>query len=316
MIDFREQNLNSLVEYFASGCKKEQLLGLELEHFVIDCDTRFSLPYENGAEEILTQLQPIYGKPIFSESGRIIGIENPHAVITLEPAAQLEISIEPMSCTRKIRAVYDEFAEKITPILRAKNCELFCAAYQPASTVDKLPLIPKKRYELMHEYFKNTGTHGAHMMRGTAATQVNIDYESEGDFVRKFTLANSLSAKFSSMYDPTKRRAEIWKNVDPARTVPPKEISFRGYAEYIYDMPPIFILQDGETISTGSKTSSEIFKDRPLTQADIEHITSMAFPDVRLKNRIELRMVDSLPIEKAIEFTEMVAEIFYKKVAK
>jgi glutamate--cysteine ligase len=331
----KEKNLNALVEYFQAGCKKEQMLGLELEHFVVNRDTRFSATYESGLEEILTRLQPLYGAPIFSD-GRLIGISRAAsgdcigAEITLEPAAQLEISINPTSCLQKIRNTYDHFLHTISPILHSMNYELFCAGYHPRSKIADMPLIPKKRYALMDEYFKTTGTMGANMMRGTAATQINIDYESEADFKKKFYVANFLGPFFSFMYDNTKifegepfdgrmLRSFIWKNVDAARSkiVPGAlggNFGFRDYAEYIYNMPPIFILRDGETIPTGNKTVGEIFAETLLSPADIEHVLSMAFPDVRLKNRIEIRMVDSLLIEKALEFTALIKKIFYEDV--
>lgn len=330
-----ERNISALAEYFASGCKTERLFGVELEHFVTNRKTNLSLPYENGIDKILTRLQPLYGAPVFSE-GRIIGIThtstNPQTIgaeISLEPAAQLEISIEPTPCIEKIRNTYDEFLQTISPILYEFNCELICAGYQPRSKASELTLIPKKRYEHMHEFFTKTGKHGIHMMRGTAATQINIDYESEADFQKKFRVANIFSPIFSYMCDNAKvfenipylgrmLRAHIWSNVDPARAgIAPHacdgNFGFSDYAKYVYEMPPIFIIRDGKTIFTGNTPNSQIFANRALSQEDIEHITSMAFPDVRLKNRIEIRMADSMPIEKTLAFTALIKQIFYNE---
>jgi glutamate--cysteine ligase len=210
------------------------------------------------------------------------------------------------------------------------NCELFCAGYHPKSKASELTLIPKERYQLMHDYFKTTGTMGENMMKGSAATQINIDYESEADFAKKFRVANILGPVFSLMYDNTEffegepfagnmLRTYIWNHVDPARSMVvhgalnKKDFGFRNYAEYILNMPPIFILREGETIFTGAKPVAEIFANSTMSQEDIEHVLSMAFPDVRLKNRIEIRMVDSLPIEKALEFTALIKSIFYNE---
>ncbi|MCL1863287.1 MAG: glutamate-cysteine ligase family protein [Defluviitaleaceae bacterium] len=319
------ENLAALVEYFESGCKKEQLLGVELEHFVINKETCESLDYESGLGVILQRLQPLYGEAILSE-GRVIGISGKNADITLEPAAQIEISIHPTPFITEIRDIYNHFANTISPILEEMGCELFCAGYHPKSKAVDLPLIPKKRYELMDEHFKTTGTHGLYMMRGTASTQINIDYESEKDFRAKYRIASLLSPVFSHLFDKSKvfegnvynggmLRSFIWENVDSARVEPPKNslnMSFLDYAKYIYDMPPIFVLRENEPVYTGNKPNREIFADKKLTLADIEHITSMAFPHVRLKNRIELRMADSMPIEQALAFTAMVRDIFYK----
>lgn len=323
-----DKNIAALVEYFAFGCKKEQLLGVELEHFVIDKKTRFSLPYENGVEEILRRLQPLYGTPVYSQ-GRIIGIAHADSDISLEPAAQLEISIYPTPCIDKIKNTYDEFLAKISPILDEKNCELFYAGYHPKSKASELALIPKQRYEFMQNYFNSTGTHGEHMMKGTAAVQISIDYEDESDFSKKFRVANILCPLFSFICDNTKifegepfrgrmARAHIWNNVDLCRSMLVQNacdgnFGFHDYAKYIYEMPPIFILQENEAVYTGNKPNSEIFTKRKLTQNDIEHITSMAFPDVRLKNLIEIRVADSMPIIETLAFTALIKGIFYNK---
>ena len=48
-----------------------------------------------------------------------------------------------------------------------------------------------------------------------------------------------------------------------------------------------------------------------LNPYEINHIISTHFNDVRLKNFIELRHWDSLPIERAERLTEIVSSLFY-----
>ncbi|MCL2386602.1 MAG: glutamate-cysteine ligase family protein [Defluviitaleaceae bacterium] len=328
-----ERNINALAEYFASGCKKDQLLGVELEHFVIDRKTRASLPFENNVELLLCRLQPLFGEPIFSQ-GRIIGITHaPEAFlgaeISLEPAAQLEISISPSACIREIFDTYNHFAKIISPVLEEHDAELFCAGYHPKSKIDELPLIPKQRYQYMNDYFQKTGTMGKNMMKGTAAAQVSIDYEDEADFSKKFRVACILSPLFSLICDNSKifegqpyngrmLRTHIWNNVDPRRSntvanALDGDFGFRDYAKYIYEMPPIFMPQGNETVYTGAKTVSEIFANRAMTQSDIDHVLSMAFPDVRLKNLIEIRTADSMPIDETLAFAALIKGLMYDK---
>jgi len=346
-----DKNVELLVNYFNSGCKKEQLLGVELEHFVVERGTQRAVPYENGVEIILQRLQPLIGEAIYSTPSRLrddipttvqseergyvpmIGISCPDYEITLEPAAQLEISIKPLASIDEIGKIYASFIEVISPILLDMSCELFCAGVPPVSTEGFLPLIPKKRYELMDEYFKTTGTCGINMMRGTAAAQVNIDFESEADFIKKFRVANILSPLFAFMCDTTGKmeRTHIWNNVDPARAMVKNALNsenfgFADYAKYIMGLPPIFIYEavkasgrhshntpvgEMEQRSTSDKPVCEIFAGRLLTDEDIEHVTTMAFPDVRLKNRMEIRVADSMPIEKTLDFAALIQRIFY-----
>ena len=327
-MDFTEHNINKLVDYFKGACTQEQKLGLELEHFVISSETHESLPYENGVEEILNELQPAYGDSILSQN-RIVGIDRKGTTITLEPAAQLELSIEACKSIQEIAEIYKLFEEMIFPILKKRNCELACLGYQPKSQIDNLALIPKSRYGFMDMHFKSTGTKGKNMMRGTASTQVSIDYEDEEDFKKKFRVANILGPLFSFICDNTTTfegeayegqmlRTVIWNDVDPERSMVvagslDEPFGFYEYAKYIYDSPPIILTENENTIYTGFKTNSELFLSTPLSQDDIAHITSMVFPDVRLKQYIEIRMADSLPIDEALSYVAFIKGLLYNK---
>jgi len=325
-MDFRKHNLAAIAEYFAAGCKTDKLLGLELEHFVVNRETQYSLPYENGVEVILNRLQPVYGKPILSR-GRMIGIMREGAYITLEPAAQLEISIGPARELAQIEKIYNEFTEIITPILDEMGCELVCAGYHPRSKIDDLPIIPKPRYDYMYEYFKTVGTRGKNMMKGSAAAQVSLDIENEADFKKKFRVANALGPIFSLICDNTKvfegeqyngrmARTFIWNDVDPDRSMVVKgaldgDFGFYEYAQYVYDSPAILRVQGGEATFVGATPVSEIFANQHMNQTDIEHVISMMFPDVCLKNHLEIRMADSMPIKSALAYTALLKGLFY-----
>lgn len=54
-----------------------------------------------------------------------------------------------------------------------------------------------------------------------------------------------------------------------------------------------------------------MYPDRELNPYEINHIISTHFNDVRMKNFIELRHWDSLPIERAERLTEIIASLFY-----
>jgi len=111
-------------------------------------------------------------------------------------------------------------------------------------------------------------------------------------------------------------RTHIWNDVDPARSMVPAgaldgPFGFREYAEYIYDMPPVLLVKNGEAFSVGTLTNAEYFADKAMTNEDIEHVVSMAFPDVRMKTYLEIRMADSLPIEGALAYMALLKGLFY-----
>ena len=173
-MSFYERNRNNIIQYLNKGCKPEGTelhFGVELEHFVVKKDTKEAVSYygENGIEHILLRLQSLYEESSYSE-GHLIALARNEIAISLEPAAQLEISIAPQTDTDRIMEIYQQFVSEITPILREYDYEMITTGYQPASKVEDLELIPKKRYQFMDRYVEKIGPYGRQMMRGTAAT--------------------------------------------------------------------------------------------------------------------------------------------------
>ncbi|MCL2422020.1 MAG: glutamate-cysteine ligase family protein, partial [Defluviitaleaceae bacterium] len=219
------------------------------------------------------------------------------------------------------------FTAKLAPILDDMGCELVNVGYHPKSRIDELPLIPKERYKYMEAHFKTTGTKGKNMMKGSAASHVSLDYENEADFKRKFRVANILGPLLSFICDNTPvfegepfagrmARTHIWNDVDPARSMVVRDaldsdFGFREYAKYIYDLPPVLLIEGDKTTFTGTRLVSEIFADRKMTNEDMTHVSSMAFPDVRLKSHVEIRMADSMPIGQALAYVALLKGIFY-----
>lgn len=323
-----------LKDYFQEGCKLNciQKLGLEVEHFIVDKETRESVSYygTRGVSEILNRLKQSYPKAYY-EDGELIGLFNRDYSLTLEPAAQLEISINPRCEIRHIKSIYEHFISQITPILDAFGYELVNLGYQPKSRVKELQLIPKKRYNYMDEYFQSSGTKGANMMRGTASAQISIDYFSEQDFVKKIRAAYTLMPAIKLLtdcspvfegekYSHHMARTMIWKNVDKKRCgiIPglfDEGFGFDAYATYLMNLPLIFIPNGGEPEFTKEKTAAELWADKTFSEEDIEHVMSMAFPDVRLKNYLEIRGADCMPFSCVVGYLALIKGIFFYKDA-
>lgn len=93
-----------------------------------------------------------------------------------------------------------------------------------------------------------------------------------------------------------------------------EDFGYRKYAEYLYKNPPILIMDEaGNAVYTENKKLSEIYAEKEMTKNEIEHAISMFFPDVRLKNYIEIRMADSMEPELVMSYTAMIKAIFYRK---
>jgi hypothetical protein len=63
-----------------------------------------------------------------------------------------------------------------------------------------MPVMPKGRYRLMTDYMGRVGTHGTQMMYRTCTVQVNLDYSSEADMVKKLRVAIALQPVATALF--------------------------------------------------------------------------------------------------------------------
>lgn len=328
-------NLDLLTGHFDEGCKLNcvQKLGLEEEHFIIrDEDGRSLTYYEpGGVEEILTEIADYFPHTETSDEGHLIGCSNNDFSISLEPAAQLEISIAPRESISCIMDIYHSFRRMMDNPLKKRGCHLEACGYQPSDRVNDLPLIPKKRYEYMDRYFQEVDTRGRNMMRGTASTQISVDYRSEQDFVQKIRCAYLIMPAIRLLTDncsvfegePAKERlirARIWEHVDADRCgiVPhlfDESFGFESYAQYVWHVPLIFLPTENGPVYAGKKRACDLFADRLMTKDDVEHVLSMVFPDVRLKHYVEIRGADAMPPEYIAAYLALIKGIFFHSSA-
>jgi len=331
-MDIYNEYRERLVKYFEDGIKKEAFyLGTEFEHIIINKNTMESYSYfdDGGIRDILTKLSKLGWEILGQEEGNILGLIKDESTITLEPGGQLELSIKPLVTMEEIVNEYDEIIDQVKAVL-VEDQIIVSLGYHPLTSIDKLPFLPKERYKFMSNYFKKTGKYAHNMMKGTASTQVSIDFTSEMDFVRKFRVANFLSPFISclfdcspvfegKLYEKNNLRVSIWDYTDNDRSkvVPGtlnKEFKFSDYAEYILNSPPIIInLDDGSFNFTDRLKLKEIIKERELTDGELEQVLTMFFPDVRLKKYIEIRMADALPKPYNFSVVALIKGIFYNE---
>ncbi len=330
-MDYKRQ-IEEIVNYIKKGEKEREefKVGIEFEHFVVDKDSLKTISYygEEGVGATLRELEKM-GWAAGYEGEYILDLNKGNKTITLEPGAQLELSIKAQSNIKDIEEEYLEFLHEILPVLNRKNQSLINTAYHPVSKIGELKLLPKKRYDFMFNYFKTKGKYAHNMMKGTAALQVSIDFNSEEDYKRKFKIANALSPVLHGIYDngfyfegerwpKYNLRAEIWNNCDRDRCgivgkALDEDFGYEKYAEYLLNRPPIFVFKGGEVVYTGDKLVREIFDPEDYSTNELEHLFTMFFPDVRTKNYIEIRMMDSVPYPFNFSSVALIKGIFYNE---
>lgn len=327
----RKKNIEAITNYFRRGIKQSssEAIGIELEHTLVKSDSS-PVSYDEGYGQhwLLEELVCDYPSRTTDENGSLIGLASQNATVTLEPAGQLELSAGPFKDLKAAKECFEGFEHKVNGLCNAHDIDVLTPGYHPTRKASELELIPKKRYEIMNEYLGAISMYGICMMRGSASSQVSIDFTSESDCIRKIRLASAIAPILALICDnspifeelPREHqlvRTNIWLNCDPDRcnTVPnvmDKDFTLEDYAEYILDTPAM-VAQDENELFISNKTFGELFANKAMDTHDIEHALSMFFNDVRLKTYIEIRPADAMPVEYVIAYAALLKGLFYNE---
>ena len=333
----------SVKRYIRDGESLSQDLGLEIEHFVVN-DAGVQIEFHE-VSSILEKMAGIVNAEIIDMDGYPVGYVTDDYSITLEPACQFEISINPYSDIETIKSIYEDFVTLWTPVLKARGYHLETKGNLPlveqgVIDPDDIALSPKKRYKYMDSYFRHSGRYGKYMMRASASTQVSVDFRSEEDMVRKLNILQKISPilmiAMENKTDPDSTlkehpdkphlfRIQEWDDLDPSRTgfYPHSLEDGFGYdsvADTILHTPLILLTDDGVTTDVGSETAEELFArglireetlDITRERSLIEHFISMGFFHYRVKKYIEIRVADSVPLDRALGYVAILKGIVY-----
>ncbi len=324
----RQDNIDALVDYFKSGIKPDpKALGIELEYTLVHTDGKpVSYSSEFGQRWLLKELEQYFPNEMLDGDGDLIGLARNGSTVTLEPAAQVEYSAGPFTDLQVAMDSFKAFEGEVTDLIASHDIEMLSPGYHPTARAIDLELIPKIRYDYMNEYLGAISMFGICMMRGSAATQVAIDYSSMEDCLRKLKIASACVPIFSLMCDNSPMfegsirnhelvRTEIWQKCDPdrcgiVRRIMDNSFTLEDYAAYILDTPAIIDISSGKQ-EFSEKTFGEIYADKVMQRADIEHALSMFFNDIRLKTYIEIRPADAMPIEYVVAYAALIKGLFY-----
>ena len=327
----------SLLEPFFGAMKPRPRwrVGTEAEKFAVDAKTGTAVGYEGDRSivAVLRHLQESHGwTPTFElPGGPIIGLERAGARVTLEPGGQIELSSTPADGILALAEESRSHLGELEQVSADLGIGWLAVGFHPFARSEDLPWVPKLRYPIMREYFPRRGRRGLDMMRRTCTLQVNVDYESEEDALRKLRLALKLTTFVTAMAANSPfiegritgekcERARVWLDVDPDRQgLLPRMWSprstIRDYVEWALDAPMFLFKRDGSVIANTGQTFRSFLIDgyqgHRAEMADWElHIRTL-FPEVRLKNTIEMRGADALPAHLAAGLPALWTGILY-----
>lgn len=327
---YRENHINSIRDYLQNNCteREDYLLGSEMEFFVVKEESGAAVTYfeENGIKDILRMLAEKGWSVCERNEEYILCLKKDEDEINLEPGGQFELSFAPRENLSRLVSAFFSVCEDIIPILNSLDYSLISLGYQPVTSIDSIPLLPKERYKHMYKHFKKRGKYAHNMMKATSSLQISLDYSSEDDFAKKFAAASWLIPIVYALFDNAPLfegeeasswaiRSQIWCNCDDDRCGLPEgvldpDFSFADYAAYIVDMPAIFDPKNPGNY-THDLSFAEVLKTPDLSRDIIEHMLTMSFTDIRAKGYLEIRMADTLPYPYNFGYLSLITGLLY-----
>ncbi len=316
---------DQLIAFLAAGCKPKDKwrIGTEHEKFPFLTDTLRPVPYE-GERSIRALLEGLLERhcswtPIM-EGPHIIGLkdEKSGGSITLEPGGQFELSGAAVANLHQTCEEVHEHLGHIRDIGDKLGIGFLGLGVSPLWTLEETPVMPKGRYKIMREYMARKGNLGRDMMFRSATVQVNLDFASEADMVKKLRVSLALQPVVTALFANSpflegrlngyqSYRSAIWLDTDPDRTgmLPfafEEGFGFEQYVDYALDVPMYFVHRNGQYIDATGQSFRDFMAGRlpalpgePPTLKDWEDHLSTIFPEVRLKQFLEMRGADGGP---------------------
>ncbi len=315
------ENRDQLVAPMIAGekAKSDWRIGTEHEKLVYRVKDHAAPSYdeENGIRDILLNMQQFGWEPI-TENGKVIALKGTDGNISLEPAGQLELSGAPLESLHETCNETGRHLEQVKKLGGEMGVGFLGLGMWPDKTREELPVMPKGRYGIMMNHMPKVGNLGLDMMLRTCTIQVNLDYSSEADMVKKFRTGLALQPLATALFANSpftegkpngylSYRSHIWSDTDPHRTgmlpfVFEEGFGYERWVDYMLDVPMYFVVRNGQYIDAAGLSFRDFMKGELSvlpgelpTQSDWWDHLSTAFPEVRLKSFLEMRGADGGP---------------------
>jgi glutamate--cysteine ligase len=317
-----------LLDYFRRGAKSaaDWRVGAEFEKFALDRTTGRQVTYAEpgGVRDVLHRLAERFGwEPHFEgDALTTLSRECPRgqSTVSLEPGAQVEFSTPPVRHIGELAAELHRHRDEVRAAADPQRVAWVGVGVSPVSRAEDIPPGPRPRHRVMAEYLPGRCPKAHHMMRATASTQVTFDYADEADAIRKVSVALTLSPVANAVWENSpfvagqpsgwaSYRGRIWQGMDPDRSgwlgsLLAAGFTFRRWIDYLLDVPMLFHLTGGAYHPAGGRTFRQFLAHgidgRFPTGFDWElHVTTV-FPEVRLKQFLEVRGADATPPDLAL----------------
>jgi glutamate--cysteine ligase len=316
------ESIQQLIDYFSRGGKPRADWRVGTEHEMIGVyaageEIGRAPPYAGprGISAIFQSFAARGWQPVYEEDN-VIALVCSGAQMTFEPGGQLEHALRPM---RNAEELATSIARNVTQVAEPSSrfgLTWLSVGFRPFGTLDDVPWMPKRRYEVMRAYMPTRGALAHEMMKRTATVQVNLDYQDAEDAGSKLRCAMGISSLLTAIYANSpivdgqltpyqSYRSRVWLDTDPDRCgLLPFAFEegdvFRAYTEWALDVPLFFVHRGDYRPARGvtfRRFMRDGFEGERATMNDWALHLSTLFPETRLKQYMEVRGCDAGSLE-------------------
>ncbi|KAL6986248.1 glutamate--cysteine ligase [Sarracenia purpurea var. burkii] len=328
-----------LVGYLASGCKPKEKwrIGTEHEKFGFEFGALKPMKYEQIAE-LLNGIAERFDWEKIMEGDNIIGLKQGKQSISLEPGGQFELSGAPLETLHQTCAEVNSHLYQVKAVAEEMGIGFLGIGFQPKWGIKDIPIMPKGRYEIMRNYMPKVGSLGLDMMFRTCTVQVNLDFSSEADMIRKFRAGLALQPIATALFANSpftegkpngylSMRSHIWTDTDNNRAgmlpfVFDNSFGFEQYVDYALDVPMYFVYREKKYIDCSGMSFRDFMSGKlPSIPGELptlndweNHLTTI-FPEVRLKRYLEMRGADGGPWRRLCALPAFWVGLLYDEVS-
>ncbi len=320
---------DELISWIAAGEKPASSfrIGTEHEKFPFYRSDLAPVPYEGrdgagGIRALLEGMQQRLGWEPITDAGHIIGLAGPEGggAISLEPGGQFELSGAPLATLHETQSELAAHIADVNEVAAPHGIAFAGLGASPLWTRAETPVMPKGRYKIMANYMPKVGTLGLDMMFRTCTVQVNLDFGSEADMVRKLRVSLALQPLATALFAASpflerklngfqSLRSEIWRHTDNARSgmlafAFDEGMSYEAYVDWALDVPMYFVKRGDTYHDVTGASFRDLFAGKLAqlpgecaTMSDWANHLSTLFPEVRLKRFLEMRGADAGPAD-------------------
>uniref|UniRef100_A0A7N2M2H0 Glutamate--cysteine ligase, chloroplastic n=2 Tax=Quercus lobata TaxID=97700 RepID=A0A7N2M2H0_QUELO len=210
--------------------------------------------------------------------------------------------------------------------------------FQPKWEDKDTPLLPMARFGIARKFFSKRGSLALDVMHRTCTVQVNLDYSSEVDMVRKFRASLALQPVATALFANSpftkekpngflSMRSQTWTDIDERRTgmipfVFNDSFGFERYIDYALDVPMVCVYRQKKYIDCAGTSFRDFMAGKLLslpgefpTLNDWENHLTTIYPEVRLKRYLEMRGADAGPLTMLCALPAFWVGLLYDEVS-